>query len=123
MYSLTSHKNWLFLAGNREPLKYGQKKPDFYCPHWKVILLHKSGHQEYINKLEVSKCNKYIISSAGDGIRFFLIKDMTTLGGWKSESIIDIMSVYDEKTGLSKFLFGDKKNLYVLDELKMLAAK
>lgn len=48
---------------------------------------------------------------------------MTTLTGWKAESIIEITSVYDESKGQSKFLFGDKKNLYVLDELNMLSAK
>lgn len=72
----------------------------------------------------MTKCNKYICSSAGDGIRFFRLKDMTTFGGWKNnESIIEITSVYDEKRGLSTFLFGDKKNLYLLDELKMVSAK
>lgn len=48
---------------------------------------------------------------------------MTTLTGWKAESIIEITSVYDEAKGVSKFLFGDKKNLYVLNEFNMLAAK
>jgi hypothetical protein len=48
---------------------------------------------------------------------------MTTLTGWKADSIIEITSVYDEAKGLSKFIFGDKKNLYLLDELKMLSAK
>jgi len=49
---------------------------------------------------------------------------MTTFGGWKTnESIIEITSIYDEKKGLSTFLFGDKKNLYLLDELNMVAAK
>lgn len=81
------------------------------------------GHQEYINKLEVTKCNRYICSSAGDGVRFFLLRDMTTLGGWKAESIIDIASIYDRNTKLNKFMFGDKKNLYVLDETRMLASQ
>ena len=85
--------------------------------------MHNAGHQEYINKLEVTKCNKYICSSAGDGVRFFELKDMTTLAGWKAESIIEITSVYDDDKKLSKFIFGDKKNLYLLDELRMLAAK
>ena len=40
---------------------------------------------------------------------------MTTLGGWKTESIIDITSIYDPVTGFNKFMFGDKKNLYILD--------
>lgn len=49
---------------------------------------------------------------------------MTTFGGWKTnESIIEITAVYDEKSQRSKFLFGDKKNLYLLDELNMVAAK
>lgn len=56
-------------------------------------------------------------------MRFFELRDMTTLTGWKADSIIEITSVYDEAKGLSKFIFGDKKNLYLLDELKMLSAK
>jgi hypothetical protein len=48
---------------------------------------------------------------------------MTTLGGWKTESIIDIASIYSAESHNNKFMFADKKNIYILDENVMLAHK
>lgn len=79
------------------------------------------GHVQYINKIEISKCNKYLVSSAGDGIRFFCMQTMTSLGGWRSENIIDVAIVSED--GLSSFIFCDTKKLYVLDEKIMLLRK
>lgn len=49
------------------------------------------------------------------------MKNMTSLGGWKSQSILDITSIYDGNKSI--FLFGDNRNLYLLTEAVMLARK
>jgi hypothetical protein len=47
---------------------------------------------------------------------------MTSLGGWETESIIDIVNFID-KDNFNKFIFCDKKNLYLLDEPTLLRNK
>jgi WD40 repeat protein len=48
------------------------------------------GHKDYINKICVSKDNKILLSAAQDGVRFFDLDNMNSMGGYKIESILDI---------------------------------
>jgi WD40 repeat protein len=45
------------------------------------------GHTDFLNKIDSSKCNKYILSCGGDGVRFFDTKTLKPLGGWKTNAI------------------------------------
>lgn len=47
------------------------------------------GHKDFINKICVSKDNKIILSAANDGVRFFDLENMSSLGGYKIENIMD----------------------------------
>jgi WD40 repeat protein len=40
------------------------------------------GHKDYINKICVTKDNRIILSAAQDGIRFFDLQNMVSLGGF-----------------------------------------
>jgi WD40 repeat protein len=63
------------------------------------------GHTDFLNKIDTSKCNKYLLSCGGDGVRFFDMKSLKPLGGWRTNSIDEITSFLDED-GKSVFLFG-----------------
>lgn len=41
------------------------------------------GHKDYINKICVSKDNKILLSAAQDGVRFFDLDNMNSMGGYK----------------------------------------
>jgi WD40 repeat protein len=72
------------------------------------------GHKDYINKICVTQDNKTILSAAQDGVRFFDLENMNSLGGYKTESIMDIGEVIDKKTNESSVIFANQKKLYVL---------
>lgn len=59
-----------------------------------------------------------MISSAGDGLRFFDLLHLRPLGGWKTSSIAEITALTVE--GESFFLFGESSCLYILTEKIML---
>jgi hypothetical protein len=81
---------------------------------WRYI-----GHNDFLNKIDTSSCNKYLLTSAGDGLRFFDLASLKPLGGWKTSSIPEVSSFI--KDGKNYFLFGDSSLLYVLTEDTMLA--
>ena len=48
------------------------------------------GHSDFLNKIDTSPCNKYLMSSAGDGLRIFDLLTLQPLGGWKTGSIHEV---------------------------------
>lgn len=70
------------------------------------------GHTDYLNKIDTSLCNKYLLSSGGDGLRFFNLSILKPLGGWRDSSIIEIASFTHNHKVI--FLFGDNSHLYAL---------
>jgi WD40 repeat protein len=42
------------------------------------------GHKDYINKICVTKNNQIVLSAAQDGVRFFDLYNMESLGGFQT---------------------------------------
>lgn len=72
------------------------------------------GHTEFLNKIDTSKCNKYLLTCGGDGIRFFDLTTLKSLGGWKTGSIDEIASFLDHNNR-NIFLFGHNSTLFALN--------
>lgn len=72
------------------------------------------GHKDYINKISVTKSNRIVLSAAQDGIRFFDLDDMSSLGGFQTESIMDIGEVMHKNSEESSIIFANNKKLFVL---------
>lgn len=71
-----------------------------------ALIKNLKGHTDFLNKIDTSKCNKYLLTTGGDGVRFFDLKSLRPLGGWKADSIADITSFLED--GKNIFVFGDK---------------
>ena len=52
-----------------------------------TLIANLKGHTEFLCKIDTSPCNRYLMSSAGDGLRFFDLKSLRQLGGWKTNSL------------------------------------
>ena len=63
------------------------------------------GHSDFLNKIDTSPCNKYLMSSAGDGLRFFDLLTLQPLGGWKTGSIHEVAF---DKFRLLRYFTKDK---------------
>lgn len=86
-----------------------------------ALLSSLRGHKEFINKICISSNNQYILSSAGDGVRFFDLATMTSMGGYDTENIMDIGEVVEGPPNSSSIIFADARHLYLLEEKEMLA--
>ena len=57
-----------------------------------TLITNLKGHTDYINKIDTSPCNRFLMSSAGDGIRFFDLKTLKQFGGWKTNPLQEVTS-------------------------------
>jgi hypothetical protein len=55
------------------------------------------------------------LTAGGDGLRFFDLRTLKPLGGWRTESSIQEISSFIQKDR-ELFFFGDNSSLYILTE-------
>jgi WD40 repeat protein len=88
-------ENLILTSGEEGLIKVWHRGSGTLIKNLKGILFLYLGHTDFLNKIETSKCNKYLLSCGGDGIRFFDLKTLKPLGGWRTNAIDEITSFID----------------------------